>query len=231
VQLVNWQIYWLSRGEMELAELFSNFEGSGEIISGVHSEMRLVYETDQARFTERTFSMGRKKKIVGVNEAEFSLMERSEKLRLFSKVNQQFHYELSRIPYHEIEVPQNAKAEQIAEEYYKEQGYEVYRSRVNGGYRSIGVEFYWQDFASRITEQDRSLIEKLKTLMTPAQFRELAYMVKEKNGTPDMLLIKENSISFVEVKFNYETVKHSTVEFYIRYGEQWPTSILRVIRK
>ena len=67
--------------------------------------------------------------------------------------------------------------------------------------------------------------------MPPEEFKELAYMVKDKNGTPDLLLIKDNAISFVEVKFNYETVKYSTIEFYIRYGERWPTSILRVIAK
>jgi hypothetical protein len=150
--------------------------------------------------------MGRKKKIVEIDEEKFSSMGRSEKLELFRDFNQLFHYELSKIPYYEIEITQKGKAESIAEEYYKERGYEVYRSKVNGGYRSIGVEFYWQNFASKITEEDRALIEKLKLLMSPMEFQELAYMVKEKNGTPDLLLIKDDKISFVEIKFNYETV-------------------------
>lgn len=175
--------------------------------------------------------MGRNKKTITIDRDKFSSMEKTEKLSLFSDFQQLFHYELSNIPYHEIEANRKEKAEQIAEDYFKEKGFEVYRSRVNGGYRCIGVEFYWQDFASKITEGDKTLIERLKKLMPPAEFKELAYMVKEKNGTPDLLLIKDNRISFVEVKFNYETVKYSTVEFYIRYGERWPTSILRVIVK
>lgn len=175
--------------------------------------------------------MGRKKKVVEIDEEKFSSMTPIEKLELFSDFNQLFHYELSRIPYSEIQVTQKGKAESIAEEYFKEKGYEVYHSRVNGGYRCIGVEFYWQDFSSKITEEDNNLIKRLQSLMSSEEFKELAYMVKDKNGTPDLLLIKEERISFVEVKFNYETVKSSTVEFYIRYGERWPTSILRVLRK
>ncbi len=175
--------------------------------------------------------MGRNKKTITIDRDRFSSMEKADKLALFSDFQQLFHYELSKIPYHEIEATKKDKAEQIAEDYFKEKGYEVYRSRVNGGYRCIGVEFYWQDFALKITEGDKRLIERLKMLMPPAEFQELSYMVKEKNGTPDLLLIKNNRISFVEVKFNYETVKHSTVEFFIRYGERWPTSILRVIAR
>ena len=175
--------------------------------------------------------MGRKKKIVAVDEERFSAMSKSEKLELFSDFNQLFHYELSKIPYFEIEVAEKGKAELIAERYYRQKGYEVYRSKVNGGYRSIGVEFYWQDFATKITEEDRLLIQKLKSLMSPDDFRDLAYMVKDKHGTPDLLLIKDDQISFVEVKYNYETVKPPTIEFFIRYGKRWPTSIIRIIRK
>ncbi|MGR3913967.1 MAG: hypothetical protein OD918_05495 [Gammaproteobacteria bacterium] len=175
--------------------------------------------------------MGRKKKIVEIDEKKFSSMGREEKLRLFHDFNQLFHYELAKIPYYEMETMQMGSAESIAEEHYRENGYEVYRSRVSGGYRTIGVEYYWKHFASRITAADKALIARLKGLMSPMEFEELAYMVKEKSGTPDLLLIKESKINFVEVKFNYETVKPPTVEFYVRHGNKWPTSILRVIRK
>jgi len=175
--------------------------------------------------------MGRKKKIVDVDEARFSLMGKSEKLELFHDFKQLFHYELSKIPYREIEVARKGKAELIAMEYYKAKGYDVYRSKVNGGYRCIGVEFYWQDFLSKITVKDMLLIQKLKNLMSASEFEELAYLVRDKNGTPDLLLIKDDQITFVEVKFNYETVKHSTVEFFVRVGQRWPVSILRIIRK
>ena len=56
-------------------------------------------------------------------------------------------------------------------------------------------------------------------------------MVQTKNGTPDLLLIKDQKISFVEVKFNYETVKPSTVQFYLKHGGKWPISIIRIIMK
>ncbi len=158
-------------------------------------------------------------------------MGREEKLELCKNFNQLFYYELSKIPYKELEVFERGRAESIAERLFNERGYEVYRSRIKGGYRTIGVEFYWRDFASQVTEEDRELIRKLKSLMSPNEFKELAYMVQDKSGTPDLLLIKDEKISFVEVKFNYETVKHSTVEFYIKYGQKWPISILRVIRK
>ena len=174
--------------------------------------------------------MGRKKKVIAVDEERFSSMEKPEKLAMFRDFNQLFYYELSKIPYSEIKVSQIGRAESIAEEYYREKDYDVYRSRIKNGYRTIGVEFYWQDFSTKITPCDMLLIEKLKSLMSAIEFKELAYMVKEKNGTPDLLLIKDDKISFVEVKYNYETVKPATVEFYIRYGHRWPTSILRVIR-
>lgn len=175
--------------------------------------------------------MGRKKKIVDIDETRFSAMIKTDKIKLFSDSNQLFHYELSKIPYSEMETSESGKAEIIAQQYYESRGYEVFRSKVNGGYRSIGVEFYWKDYAEKITLEDRVLIHKLKSLMSDAEFKKLAYMVKDKSGTPDLLLIKNNKISFVEVKFNYETVKHTTVEFYVRYGDKWPTSIFRIIRK
>lgn len=175
--------------------------------------------------------MGRKKKTVNINKEKFDAMSRQDKLALFNDFNQLFSYELSKIPYDELAVSNTGKAESIAEDYYREKGFQVYRSRVNGGYRSIGVEFYWKDFESKISLDDRALIEKLKSLMSSDEFKDLAMMVKDKNGTPDLLLIRNNKISFVEIKYNYETVKPSTVEFYVKYGDKWPTSILRIIRK
>jgi len=175
--------------------------------------------------------MGRKKKTVNIDEEKFDGMSRQDKLGLFNDFNQLFNYELSKIPYDELSVSKAGKAESIAEDYYREKGFQVYRSRVSGGYRCIGVEFYWRDFESKIAPDDRALITKLKSLMSPGEFKDLAMMVKDKNGTPDLLLIRNNKISFVEIKYNYETVKTSTVEFYIKYGDKWPTSILRIIRK
>jgi len=44
-------------------------------------------------------------------------------------------------------------------------------------------------------------------------------------------LIQANQINFLKMKYNDETVKHSTVEFFIRFGERGPVSILRIMRK
>lgn len=175
--------------------------------------------------------MGRNKKEVVVDEEKLGSMSNSAKLQLINDYNQLFHYELSRIPYSELEVTEKGKAESIAESHYRNEGFEVFRSRINNGYRSIGVEFYWEEYKNKISESDEKLIQLLKDLLSPQEFEELANMVQEKNGTPDLLLIKNNKISFVEVKYNYETVKSSTVEFYLRYGHKWPISILRIIRK
>jgi Holliday junction resolvase-like predicted endonuclease len=149
---------------------------------------------------------------------------------LIEAYNQLFHYELSQIPYSELAVSEKGKAESIAEKYYREKGFQVYRSRVNDGYRCIGVEFYWKEYGDKISESDRKLIQLLKDLLSPQDFKDLAMMVQEKNGTPDLLLIRDNKLSFVEVKCNYETVKSSTVEFFLRYGHKWPISILRIVR-
>lgn len=174
--------------------------------------------------------MGRNKKTVTMDEEKLAKMSTFEKLKLINDYSQLFHYELSRIPYSELAVSEKGKAESIAEEYYRKKGFQVYRSRVNDGYRCIGVEFYWKEHESKISESDRKLIQLLRAILSPQEFEDLAMMVQEKNGTPDLLLIIDNKISFVEIKFNYETVKSSTVEFFLRYGHKWPISILRIIR-
>jgi hypothetical protein len=175
--------------------------------------------------------MGRNKKAVEIDRAKLESMTRLEKLTLFEDFTQLFHHELSKIPYSEITVKTKGKAESVAEDYYRKRGFEVYRSRIKDGYRCIGVEFYWTDYKDKLSAGDRALIGRLKGIMSNTDFQELAMMVEQKNGTPDLLLIKNERIEFVEVKYNYETVKSSTVEFYLRYGDRWPISILRIICK
>jgi len=175
--------------------------------------------------------MGRNKKRIDVNMVKFDGMTASDKLTLISDYNQLFHYELSKIPYSEMVVLVNGKAEDIAEEHYRKEGFQVYRSRIKYGYRSIGVEFYWQEYKEKLSSLDRDLITLLKSIMSPNDFRDLAMIVQIKSGTPDLLLIKNDKISFVEVKFNHELVKPSTVEFFLKYGGRWPISIIRIIRK
>jgi len=175
--------------------------------------------------------MGRNKKEITVDVEKLNAMSTFEKLRLIDDCNQLFHHELSKIPYMELTISDKGGAESVAEEYYRGKGFQVYRSRVKNGYRSIGVEFYWKEYQSKITESDRKLIGLLRSILSPEEFEELAMMVQAKNGTPDLLLIKGQKISFVEVKFNYETVKPSTVQFYLKYGVKWPISIIRIVMK
>ncbi|MEK6755207.1 MAG: hypothetical protein AABZ02_03545 [Bacteroidota bacterium] len=151
--------------------------------------------------------MGRNKKVVEIDGAKFEAMTHFAKLRLFEDFTQLFHHELSKIPYSEITVMSKEKAESVAEDYYRKKGFEVYRSRIKDGYRSIGVEFYWKDYKDKLLDSDRKLIALLKGIMPGKDFEELAMIVEQKNGTPDLLLIKNERIEFVEVKYNYETVK------------------------
>lgn len=158
-------------------------------------------------------------------------MTKTDKLKIIKSYDKLFNTELSKIPYSELKIIEKGRAEDVAEEYYRQQGYEVYRSRVKKGYRSIGAEYYWKSFIPKLSKEDKHLIEKLKTILPEKLLKRFAYMVKNKKGTPDLLLIKNDKIEFVEVKYNNETVKRSTVEFYIKYGDEWPISLLRVIRK
>ena len=175
--------------------------------------------------------MGRNIKTLSVNHKKLNLLSNHEKLEIFKLFNELFFYELSKIPYFELRLPIKAKAEDIAEQYFKIKGYEVLRSRVKNGYRCIGVEFYWKQYQTKLSTSDKQTVQQLKLILSPEDFKELALAVKIKNGTPDLLLIKDNKISFVEVKHNHEAIKPSTVEFFLRYGEKWTVSILRIITK
>ena len=175
--------------------------------------------------------MGRKKKQVVVHTDRMTALSTEEKLKVFEDFEQIFYHELSRIPNEELVTAIEGKAEDIAEKHYRDLGFKVYRSRVCGGYRAIGVEYYWSEYADKISEEDRGMIAELKTLLPINHFQELAYLVKEKSGTPDLLLVRDGKIAFVEVKYNYETVKAPTIYFWLKYGDRWPTKILRVVRK
>lgn len=184
--------------------------------------------------------MNKNDKLITINKYNKLLEEHKQQVKALHKefrqklddeqLNQFFKDELQDIPCLQIKVSEKRNTEDIAEDYYKKQGYDVYRSRINHGYRSIGVEYYWRQYASKITDEDRQMIEKLKACLPKEKFYELAYMVQNKKGCPDLLLHKNNKISFVEVKYNDEAVKFPTIEFYIKYGVKWDISILRVYK-
>jgi Holliday junction resolvase-like predicted endonuclease len=158
-----------------------------------------------------------------------SIVTKQEKLQLLSEFHTLFTSELAKIPKDKIYRQKTAKPEELAKEYYSSKGYEVFSSRIRDGYRSIGAEFYWRGFVGKRVESDLYLLNKLKQILSPEEFLELANTIKTKNGTPDLLLIKDNKISFVEVKHNSEEVKLPTVEFFIKYSDRWQISILRVL--
>ena len=121
-------------------------------------------------------------------------------------------------------------SEDIAEDYFKKLGYDVFRSKVKSGYRIIGIEYYWniKKYIDKLTDTDKKIIKIIKSVTTPTKFKELAYLFKDKNGCPDLMLIKNNKIKFVEVKTNNEEVKTPTIEFFIKLNNKYPLEILRI---
>ena len=122
----------------------------------------------------------------------------------------------------------NKKAEDIAEKYYRKRGYTVLRSKVKGGYRVIGVEFYWQEYTDKLSPTDKKIINIIKSVTLPNVFKELAYLFKNKNGCPDLMLISNGKIKFVEVKSNNEEIKTPTIEFFIKLNDDYDLEILRI---
>lgn len=149
-------------------------------------------------------------------------------IELIEKYHEVIATERAKIPEKILKVKEVRKPEALAEIYYVLQDFDVYRSRVVDGYRSIGTAIYWTKFANKITPREARL---LNCLRDREDFEELVWAVKDKNGTPDLMLLKNEAISFIEVKANNETVKTSTVEFFIRYGHKWPISILRIVEE
>lgn len=175
--------------------------------------------------------MGRNKKQIEYDQNTLDRLSKNQKIATFDIYAQIIQYELDKIPYIEKRISTKEKAESVAERYFEGIGYEVFRSRVTDGYRCIGVNYYWQKFADKITDRDKYFISRIHSILKADEIREFANIVRVKNGTPDLLLIKDDKISFVEVKADYETVKDSTVHFFVRYGEKWPLSIFRILTK
>ena len=150
------------------------------------------------------------------------------KLETIQLYHQLIETEKVKIPETVLRVKALKKVEDLAEAYYQLQDFEVYRSRVVNGYRSMGVALYWTEFANKLSPRDAKLLVYLRDR---DDFETLAWAVKDKNGTPDFLLLRDKEMQFVEVKSNNETVKTSTVEFFIKYGHLWPISILRIVKE
>jgi hypothetical protein len=76
--------------------------------------------------------------------------------------------------------------------------------------------------------KDREMIEMFKSSLPEDELSLLVAAIRDKVGSPDLLLFKEGRLSFVEVKADYETVKPCTVRFFLQYGKNWPLCITRV---
>src|SRR5437879_2127588 len=126
-------------------------------------------------------------------------------LELFRRFEFMFERRLSEIPI--TEIIGEGKAENVAERHYLSLGYRVYRSRVVNGYRCLGVLDYWRKWSNRLQSKDREMLDLLKSSLSKEELDLLVGAVKDKVGTPDLLLFKSGKVSFVEVKANSETVK------------------------
>ncbi len=153
-----------------------------------------------------------------------------------SKIIQKYHdlisHELSKIKKEVLYTNfSKRKAEDIAEKFYTRKGYTVLRSKVKDGYRIIGVEFYWREYKDKLTSKDKKMVSIIKSVTSSQEFKELAYLFRDKNGCPDLMLIKKGSIKFVEVKSNNEEVKTPTIEFFIKLNNKYDLEILRIKSK
>ena len=155
-------------------------------------------------------------------------MRYKEKIRFIQSYNNLIEKELKKIKENVLKSTSKDSGENIAEKYFKKQSYDVFRSKVKSGYRIIGVEYYWKEYKDSLNSQDLKIIKTIKSITSPTEFRKLAYLFKDKNGCPDLMLIKDHKIKFVEVKTNNEEVKISTIEFFIKMNKKYPLEILRI---
>ena len=117
------------------------------------------------------------------------------------------------------------KAEDIAEERFHLLGFHVFRSRARNGYRCL------VDWATRFhnySAKDKAMVNLIHTTLQVNEFHLLVNAIRDKVGTPDLLLLKDKAVSFVEVKQLNEEVQPCTIKFFLRYNHLWPLSILRV---
>ena len=164
----------------------------------------------------------------------FSEMSKEEKINIFNTFELLIESELAMMGEEQLqvgkEITKGIGAEDIAVQYYESHGFEVYRSRVKNGYRAICAERFWPEYLDKLTEEDKKMLNKIHAILTDKEFTEISSAIRYKSGTPDLLLVKDGKIRFVEVKSDNETVKSSTVKFFIEHKEKWSVSILRVRR-
>ena len=133
---------------------------------------------------------------------------------------------LKLIPEIVIYTSSKEKSEKLVKKHFEKRGYLVFNGTIHG-YRVIGWPGYWDSLKTR----EKRALDTIKSILPSEDFEKLAKMIVDKNGCPDLMIIKDKKIEFVEVKSNNETVKPVTVEFFIKLKEKYPISIVRVIKK
>lgn len=147
-------------------------------------------------------------------------------LDLYERFQKMFQRRLAEIPVQTI--VGTGWAEDVGDKHFTEQGFQVFHSHAKNGYRCI-VD--WAVNFHRYSPKAKAIVNAIHTALPANEFALLVNAVRDKTGTPDLLLLKDKRVSFVEVKNGREEVKPCTIKFYIRYSHLWPLTLLRVNAK
>lgn len=91
--------------------------------------------------------------------------------------------------------------------YYRDKGYTVYKGNVFE-YRGIS-NCYWN---VKTTGRTDSIVKHIqKTVNNDQLYKELQLLFYKKKGLPDLMLIKDNQISFIEVKINRDGISYEQI--------------------
>lgn len=150
----------------------------------------------------------------------------SSDLDLFTKFDEMFQRRLAEIPTKQISGV--GRPEDVADAYYTNMGFHVFRSRARDGYRClVDASANWH----KLKQKDRETVTAIKSSIPLDVYILLVKAIRSKVGTPDLLLLKDGTLSFVEVKALRESVQPCTVRFFLSYAHIWSISILRVDAK
>lgn len=147
-------------------------------------------------------------------------------MKIIGKYNELYNSKLQLIPEKTLHTNSKVKSEKFVKKHFEKMGYIVLNGTIHG-YRVIG----WPDHWWHLKGQEKKALKTIQSILSSEEFDELAKMIVDKNGCPDLMIIKNRKIEFIEVKSNNETVKPVTIEFLIKLKEKYPISIIRVIKK
>lgn len=142
-------------------------------------------------------------------------------LDLYKSFEEMLERRLAEIPTQNISAT-SGWSEDVAAQHFSQLGFHVFHSRVRDGYRSlIDAAVHWHKLGAK----DRKMVTLIRSSIPLDEYVLLVKAIRDKVGTPDLLLLKDNKLSFVEVKEKYELVKPCTIRFYLLYHHLWPISV------